>query len=696
MDGGTENMIPIPNLDDEMYSDINDNAVSMISQVYPEWTDYNKHDAGITFIEMFSWFKEMQQYYLNQISSNMKEKYLAMLGMKRFTKKCAEVIIKGINNSDENILLPSNLRLFAENICFETVKPELLLNNEIVSVVLFDGEVKNFYSESDRLVTENKMYIHPFGKKYEKGASFEIIFRNKIPYEKEFSIYFSVFGDYSVKRNPICDNDAFIPLAEADISILTVNGWEKADIVSDETYCFLQSGSIRIRIPEESSEMRNENGFHIRFTLKKCEYDVFPVITEIYLNAFKVRQKKTLTECYDFELSNGYEIMLPFAENILKGKIDIYIRDMEQFFKYDGSYKLVNENGCFKIIFSKLIKRKIDSIRVVVYDEDFYQYKIPARATGFPYQEISLDKHTIMSENFKIMVRDRFDDAFYEWERKENFDVSEPESRHFVFDEVNGIIKFGNGERGLMPDDEIVITGCTETLAQGGNIKLMDFRSPEYSDISFSTVNICQAGAETEKYEDCVKRFIKNMEQPEKLVTFEDYEKCVYNTPGLMIRQCRAVTAKPFSRTNGVILIVQPYSESKMPRLSNSYIQNILKNTEKYRLIGTNVNVVSCQYAGIELYAEVCIKSHYINAYETIRNTVEDMFESSRFSLGMTISYSSVYHLIDALECVSYVKTLNITADGANYEVNDNGDIILNENAIAYLKNASYTISESR
>ena len=57
MDGGTENMIPIPNLDDEMYSDINDNAVSMISQVYPEWTDYNKHDAGITFIEMFSWFK---------------------------------------------------------------------------------------------------------------------------------------------------------------------------------------------------------------------------------------------------------------------------------------------------------------------------------------------------------------------------------------------------------------------------------------------------------------------------------------------------------------------------------------------------------------------------------------------------------------------------------------------------------------
>lgn len=80
-------MIPIPNLDDELFDDINENAKNMISQVCPQWTDYNKHDPGITFIELFSWFKEMQQYYLNQLSDELKEKYLTILGMEKYHKQ---------------------------------------------------------------------------------------------------------------------------------------------------------------------------------------------------------------------------------------------------------------------------------------------------------------------------------------------------------------------------------------------------------------------------------------------------------------------------------------------------------------------------------------------------------------------------------------------------------------------------------
>ena len=76
----------MPNLDDELFDEINENARNMISQVYPQWTNYNKSDAGITFIELFSWFKEMQQYYLNQMSDSLKEKYLVLLGMKKNDK----------------------------------------------------------------------------------------------------------------------------------------------------------------------------------------------------------------------------------------------------------------------------------------------------------------------------------------------------------------------------------------------------------------------------------------------------------------------------------------------------------------------------------------------------------------------------------------------------------------------------------
>ncbi len=690
-------MIPVPNLDDEFFDEINENARNMISRVCPQWTDYNKHDSGITFIELFSWFKEIQQYYLNNISAGMKEKYLMMLGMKRFTKKCAVLISEGINSLDKDVIIPADSRIFADDICFETSETEFIQNNEIENIILNDGEIKKFSSEADRLVINRMMYILPFGSECRTGDTFEITFRKKLPYGSQFSLYFSVFNDYPVKRNPVYDSGTFIPLAEIEISCLTVNGWQKADIIYDETYCFIQSGNIRIEIPENTADMKYDNGYRIRFMLKKCDYEIPPAITEVKMNILKLFQKKTLASYYDAESMEEFELILPFTENSLSGKIDVYFRYGEKFIKYDNFRTDICNNGINrKIVFSKLLKKNFDSIRVVIYDNDFYENKSLSKGTGFPYQELLLERNTVMAESFNLMIYDKFENAFYEWCRKDNFDTSGPESRDFVFDEISGTIRFGNGERGLSPDGEIIISECVETLAQNGNIKSSGLISTKYNGISFDTVKTVENGCEAEKYEDCIKRFISFMETPEKNVTFEDFEKCVYNTQGLMIRQCRAVTAKPFNHTNGIILIVQPYSDCEKPKLNGAYTENILRSIEKRKLIGTKVNVVSCQYIGVDIYAEVCIKSHYVNAYDTIKNTVSNLFENNSLSLGDTISYSSIYHLIDALECVNYVKLLNITASGANYEISDNGDIILSENGIAYLNSASYTISENR
>ena len=124
-------MIPMPNLDDELFYDINENAKNMISQVCPQWTDYNKHDAGITFIELFSWFKEMQQYYINQLSDELKEKYLTILGMKKYNKQLASILVEGKSLNDKNITVPAYTRMFADNVCFETTTSQLILNNEL-------------------------------------------------------------------------------------------------------------------------------------------------------------------------------------------------------------------------------------------------------------------------------------------------------------------------------------------------------------------------------------------------------------------------------------------------------------------------------------------------------------------------------------------------------------------------------------
>ena len=60
-------MLPVISLDDERFEEIVDKARKMIPNLYPEWTDHNYHDPGITMLELFAWLKEIQQFHMDQI-----------------------------------------------------------------------------------------------------------------------------------------------------------------------------------------------------------------------------------------------------------------------------------------------------------------------------------------------------------------------------------------------------------------------------------------------------------------------------------------------------------------------------------------------------------------------------------------------------------------------------------------------------
>src|SRR5205085_544754 len=59
--------LPQPNLDDKTFAALVAEATKLIPRHAPDWTDHNRHDPGITFVELFSWLAEMQQFYLNRV-----------------------------------------------------------------------------------------------------------------------------------------------------------------------------------------------------------------------------------------------------------------------------------------------------------------------------------------------------------------------------------------------------------------------------------------------------------------------------------------------------------------------------------------------------------------------------------------------------------------------------------------------------
>ena len=76
-------MISLPKLDDQNYDEIVEAAKRRIPVIFPEWTDFNEHDPGITVIELFAWLKEMQQYTLDRIPDSTREAMLRLAGGSR-------------------------------------------------------------------------------------------------------------------------------------------------------------------------------------------------------------------------------------------------------------------------------------------------------------------------------------------------------------------------------------------------------------------------------------------------------------------------------------------------------------------------------------------------------------------------------------------------------------------------------------
>ncbi|MFA7468011.1 MAG: hypothetical protein WCY82_07070, partial [Desulfotomaculaceae bacterium] len=206
-------------------------------------------------------------------------------------------------------------------------------------------------------------------------------------------------------------------------------------------------------------------------------------------------------------------------------------------------------------------------------------------------------------------------------------------------------------------------------------------------------------GAEGENIEDAFLRLRREMRRVERAVTYRDFENLVRATPGLMINNCQAI---PVSKTlkrdgsmdeNAVSIVVQPFALGEVRQLNTAYLENIQRQLGPRHLIGTRVNILSPEYIGVELFAEILTKPYYREAEERIKQAVADFFGGAVWEFGRPVQYSSIYGIIDTLDCVVGIQSLVIDAQGKGIMRSVSGDVMLPPNGMAYLKKAEYVIN---
>ncbi|MGI6120517.1 MAG: hypothetical protein ACOYIB_08150 [Desulfosporosinus sp.] len=409
-------MLTLPNYDDQSFQEIMEMARRRIPVIYPEWTDMNEHDPGITILELFAWLKEMQQYHLNRITTQSYENMLALLGavVGELSAANTHIVLPDIIQGS----LPQGMRFKAfENLIFECQDIVKLNDFKIQYIYVNDG---SGFSDVKDIIREPELYCHPFGHKPVEGESSLYLGVDRLEQNREFCLFLQFDDSFPVPRNPFTENSQRPRSIVWEYGAMVENRLEfkPVEMKYDKTYGFSQPGDIRFRIGEDAALASPGEGIpeccwlRARLIRKGCEEN--PRLMNIYKDPIPVIQKRTLCETLSFTLleNNGEALLELRTWLALKGRHTILIRDMSGWQIHNDFFTYIQEEGNDEIAMlrldnlpQELVMDGTENIRVICYEVDFAESLVFSGSNGLPGQRFPLQfEDKILREQLSLMV----------------------------------------------------------------------------------------------------------------------------------------------------------------------------------------------------------------------------------------------------------------------------------------------------
>jgi hypothetical protein len=506
--------LPIPILDDKLWPQLTEEARGLIPPTSPEWTDFNIHDPGITFIDLFAWLAEIQQYRLNHTSLPSFDRMLALAGVQRASLQPAVVRIE-LQNAPA-MLLPANSQVVAvgkENLPFATLHDRLLTAARLGPIITNAGGrdiVQNPAEASD------VAYFEAFGPSPQPGDSLRLGLNPWV--EKEVRLTFTLFEDDLPERVPVSAGSGFVPSAVIQWTYLADTGhWEPLAVSHDGTLGFSQSGDVVA--PSPSNPQPKNKFYWIRATLASGRFEIVPRINHIRVNVIRARQAQTVG---DEDLGQGWgtpdqivrlsQTPLLLSDTVAAGRFEVgEVIDWQALIMRLAHPEKINDATLSKMIayiFSQLsasaqaiIKDptlsdradpgfhaiKQHDLDTSIYDlaQAFDQLLVnadlfqPAQFPGFTpppppagcgncdsdaatrrlnrallrfvFPDLLLSDRVVIQTGNPVQHVEDEPNSWSTWQQVDNFLSSGPADRHFVLDPQTADVLFGNGLNGTVP-----------------------------------------------------------------------------------------------------------------------------------------------------------------------------------------------------------------------------------------------------
>jgi len=618
--------LEVPNLDNQSWAELVQQARALIPRVAPLWTNHNPADPGITFVELFAWLAEMQLYRLNRVGGRNRELFARLAGIKRGPRRPARVDIVVQGAPSAGMFLPSGTQLVpleGDEIVFETEADLLVTRSRLQRVIVDDGS-----GPVDQSAANDQFGVTflAFGKDAHAGAEMRLGFDAFYADEDDIRLTANVVVEDLAGRcgstNPLAIEDApnapATPPAELAWEYLGAAGvWNPLAPQSDETSAFLRSGAVTIPVPKDAQPERKL--YWIRARIAGGYYDIEPRLRQIAVNVLPCVQRETVREellgrssgrpDQHFELKNG-PLLFPDPDqpaNVTSSQIASWDHVSNQLERTDPALAAAVTQS--RATWQQAAYRQVNALSSGL--AGGVNTAQPKTADG---RSVASQDSTGLAQllgNVPVVV----DVDGQVWQPVSSFDDSGPTSQHYILDvdDESASIIFGNGLNGLVParDKQIRALWYQVSAGASGNVgknmywKFRNAGIPGVTDLMNPTS--ASGGVDPESLNDLELRAQASLHRPERAVTLEDIKSLALGTPGVYVARAEAIPNCPTPEAITVVAVpkLRPGRTGPPMPPSEAFLGAVRNHLEQRRLLCDNLRVIGPPYIEVRVSAKL-------------------------------------------------------------------------------------------
>jgi hypothetical protein len=612
--------LPSPILDDRTFQQLAAELKARIPVYNPEWTDHNESDPGITLLELFAFQAENLLYRFNQIPEATYLEFLRLSRIPLRPASAAGVLLTLTTDKPAGVAVAPHTLANSGKLEFQTLAEAHGWPLSAVAVC------KN---QTELTPEENDTVVADFLARTADALPAELADQNRIYYET-LVLDPARLGD-SVDFTGAVDGMMWIAL-------LAEKGFDKNEWLKPGTTALLNLGfepDLPARGIEEIQACLGAGGgvaapqltwqISTRRPLRKGlpQYAALKMVADSTLGL-------TRSGTVRLELPRSAEdIDLPETDPDLAGAADFppgLDREKEaklicwiRVFRRDGShfgrFRLVDVNA-------------VEAEHARVANAQFL-----GTGNGQPSQVYHLARRPVLPDDDRnrIILEVEEGKQWIRYTRTDDFFGSDRESRHFLLDPEAGIVRFGDGLRGRMPQwgERIRVRGYRYGGGAAGNVAALAIDKIAAGGVKVRNPLAASGGADAESIEDALQRIPAEFRRHDRAVTAGDFRELAGMTPGVRVGRAECLPrfhphAGSENAAGVVTVVVWPESDPRHPNApmpDAPMLRAVCQWLDTRRLVTTELYVIPPTYRKIAVSVAVKIKDGY--GVEAVRRWVE-------------------------------------------------------------------------